>query len=482
MADAEATTGGSDRATERMPRLSFRARLTLTLLFASILPLLAFATIVLAFQTIFGRGLETTLIQLILFALAVLLAFAILASFALATELTAPLRAMVAAVDRVSRGDRSSRMKVVGDDELARLADSHNHLAADLERRNLELGRILASIDEVSPRDDVEALVERTGGNAMAAFGLIDAIVVMGNPANVGPEEVVPGVSRPLRAVLRAGGADIGVLIGRLPATRRWERADQDLLELFAGAMAAAIRNAQLFATVEAQNRQLLELDAAKDDFLRGVSHNLQTPLTSIRAYAEQLGGSQPDRRLGIISEQSERLSRMVRQLLTVTRLESGALRPRSEVVSLGTRLRKAWEALGAESVGFTVNDETGGWLVVADPDQLDQVLWALLDNSVKYGAGAPVEAFIRADAATSRVRLTIVDGGPGVSDGDRERLFTRFVRGTASDPDGGSGLGLYVSRELCRAMGGELQLELAGGGKGAAFTVTLPGEPGHDE
>ncbi|MGZ9160115.1 MAG: HAMP domain-containing protein, partial [Candidatus Limnocylindrales bacterium] len=120
MADAEATTGGSDRATERMPRLSFRARLTLTLLFASILPLLAFATIVLAFQTIFGRGLETTLIQLILFALAVLLAFAILASFALATELTAPLRAMVAAVDRVSRGDRSSRMKVVGDDELAR--------------------------------------------------------------------------------------------------------------------------------------------------------------------------------------------------------------------------------------------------------------------------------------------------------------------------------------------------------------------------
>ena len=79
------------------------------------------------------------------------------------------------------------------------------------------------------------------------------------------------------------------MLIGRLPATRRWEPADQDLLELFANAMGAAIRNAQLFATVESQNRQLLELDEAKDDFLRGVSHNLQTPLTSIRAYAEQL-------------------------------------------------------------------------------------------------------------------------------------------------------------------------------------------------
>ena len=84
------------------------------------------------------------------------------------------------------------------------------------------------------------------------------------------------------------------MLIGRLPATRRWERADQDLLELFASEMAAAIRNAQLFATVEGQNQQLLELDAAKDDFLRGVSHNLQTPLTSIRAYAEQLGRGPP--------------------------------------------------------------------------------------------------------------------------------------------------------------------------------------------
>ncbi len=86
---------------------------------------------------------------------------------------------------------------------------------------------------------------------------------------------------------------------------------------------------------VDAQNEQLLELDAAKDDFLRGVSHNLQTPLTSIRAFAEQLGEERSDRRLSIITEQSDRLSRMVRQLLTVTRLESGALRPHAEVLGL---------------------------------------------------------------------------------------------------------------------------------------------------
>ena len=462
----------------RAPRLSFRSRLTLALLFAAIVPLAVFGAVVLTFEAILGRqGADATFAQILLFALAILLAFAIVAAFALATELLAPLRSVVAAVDRVSKGDLSGPIQVAGDDELARLADSHNHLAADLERRNRELGRILEAIDEVSLRDDVEALVARTGGDATSAFALIDATVVMGDPLSVDEEEVVPGVSRPLRAVMRAGGEDLGVLIGRLPATRRWEPADQDLLELFASEMASAIRNAQLFARVEAQNRQLLELDAAKDDFLRGVSHNLQTPLTSIRAYAEQLDVASPDRRLGIIAEQSERLSRMVRQLLTVTRLESGALKPRSEVLSLTTRVRKAWEALGVDEVTFDLDDQAGGWLTVADPDQLDQVLWALLDNAVKYGAGTPVRAAIDVDEPAATIRLTISDDGPGVAEEDRSRLFTRFERGSGSTTDGGSGLGLYVSRELCRAMGGDLVLEPSEAGRGAVFTIVLPGE-----
>ena len=281
---------------------------------------------------------------------------------------------------------------------------------------------------------------------------------------------------------MRAGGTDIGVLIGRLPATRRWEPADQDLLELFANAMAAAIRNAQLFATVETQNRQLLELDAAKDDFLRGVSHNLQTPLTSIRAYAEQLSEAQPDRRLGIIAEQSERLSRMVRQLLTVTRLESGALKPRTEVVSLSTRARKAWEALGVDDVPFALEDGAEGWLAVADADQLDQVLWALLDNAVKYGAGSPVRATIAVDEADRRVRLTIADRGPG---------HRRRPIGSGCSRD--SRAGRRRDRTVGAASASTCRASCAGRwaaswcssppprARGAAFTIVLPGEPGDE-
>ena len=463
-------------------RLGIRARLTLALVLAALVPLLVLAVIVVLLERAFG-GLASDGPggPLLLFGLVSIVVLAILTAFALAGALLAPIRSVASSVDRVSAGDLSTPMPVIGDDELARLAESHNRLAADLQRRNQELGRILAAIDEVSPRDGVDVLVDRTASDATSAFQLIDATVVLGDPASVEAEEVVPGVSRPLRAVLRAGGVDLGVLIGRLPATRRWERADQDLLELFASEMAAAIRNAQLFATIESQNQQLLELDAAKDDFLRGVSHNLQTPLTSIRAYAEQLQEAAPDRRLEIIAEQSERLSRMVRQLLTVTRLESGALKPRSEVVALGPRVRRAWEALGVPDVPFRLDDDAAGWLAIADADQLDQVLWALLDNAVKYGAASPIATTVAADGAARQVRLTIEDGGPGVAEGDQERLFARFARGGEAAPDGGSGLGLYVSRELCRAMKGDLVLEPSTPGRGAAFTVVLPGEPGEE-
>ncbi len=80
------------------------------------------------------------------------------------------------------------------------------------------------------------------------------------------------------------------------------------------------------------------------------------------------------------------------------------------------------------------------------------------------------------------QVRLTIADGGPGVAEDDRDRLFARFARGGEAAPDGGSGLGLYVSRELCRAMDGDLVLEpRRSRAAGAAFTVVLPGEAGEE-
>ena len=458
--------------------MSFQARLTAGLVVGSVLPLAFFGIVLVTTEILRTGSLDSTLVRVVLFVLAAAIIVTVLFAYFLAGNLTAPLRAVSKAVERASAGDLSVRVEVAGEDELARLVESHNRLASDLERRNAELGRILLAIGETSPRDGLDRLVAHATRSARDAFGMIDARIVLGDPTMVPVEEDIPGEARPIRAVLALPDERLGVLVGRLPATRRWDAADQDLLELYASEVAVAIRNLELFDQVERQRRRLVELDAAKDEFLRGISHNLQTPLTSIRAYAEQLGAERADHRLAIIVEQADRLHRIVRQLVSVSRLEAGTLRPATEVLALAPRLRRAWDALGAAAVPFELEDDAAGWLAIADPDQLDQVLWALLDNAARYAGGAAIRASVTARPAESRLAVTIADSGPGVKAEDRDRIFERYERGAAGAGAEGTGLGLYVSRQLCRAMGGDLVLEPAAPDSGAAFTVLLPAEP----
>jgi signal transduction histidine kinase/HAMP domain-containing protein len=480
--DLPASTGGRPEPQRIGPSMSFRARLTLGLVVGSLLPLTVFGVVLLATEEVRTGALDTTLIQVVLFVLAAAIIVAVSFAYVLTNNLTAPLKAVSKAVERASAGDLSVRVEVAGEDELARLVESHNRLAGALEQRNAELRRILLAIGETSPRDGLERLVAHATRSARAAFGMIDARIELGDPTMIPVEEDIPGEARPVRAVLALPDERVGVLVGHLPATRGWDAADQDLLELFASEVAVAIRNLELFDQVERQRQQLVELDQAKDEFLRGISHNLQTPLTSIRAYAEQMGSEQPDQRLAIIVEQSDRLYRIVRQLVATSRLESGSLRPATEVVAVAPRVRRAWDALGASGGSFELEDEAAGWLAIADPDQLDQVLWALLDNAVRYGGGSPIRARVAPRPDDDRLAITIADEGPGVRPEDRDRIFARYERGAAGVRAEGTGLGLYVSRSLCQAMGGDLVLEPPGAAGGAAFTILLPAEPAATE
>ena len=469
---------------ESLFELPFRILLTAALIVSAVLPLAVFGAILLTARLDTDDKVVVPLLIALIVAAAL---FGLLVAAVAVASLTKPLRRITAAVERVAAGESSPPIRITGDDELARLAESHNRIAAEAQRRNRELGALLRAIAEYSPGQGVAALAARAASDACAIFGLIEAQLRLVDPATVASAELIPGDPRPVRAEIRAGGETIGLLTGNLPATRSWERADQDLLDLFASEVGVALRNAELFGQIEKQNARLLELDETKDEFLRGVSHNLQTPLTSIRAYVDQLRESSSeaaqDRRLQIVAEQADRLTRLVRQLLTVTRLEAGMLRPEVEVIALGPRVRRAWEALNAATVDFELRDGGRGWLAVADPDQLDQVLWALLDNAVKYGGReGNVEVEVTADDATNRIHLTITDHGPGISVTDRKRVFTRFTRGAAQMSGDGTGLGLYVSRQLLRKMGGELTLEPAGQGLGATFRITLPGEPPGDD
>ncbi len=454
--------------------LSFQTRLNLTLLAAAIIPLAIFGVLLIVSGALVPEIGE----RLLLFMLATAGAMGVIGGSVVGLNLVAPLREISTAVSHVSAGDMSQPIPVVGGDVLAQLAESHNRLASDAERRNRQLGLILAAVESAEPRDGVAAMAERAARDAAQAFGFITAELRFVDPDSIEPEERIPGVSVPIRAELRAGDERLGLLLASLPATRTWERADQTLLDLYASEIGVAIRNAELFNQVGDQNKQLRQLSEVKDDFLRGVSHNLQTPLTSIRSNADALAATNDDPRLTIISDQADRLTRMVQQLLLVGRLESQPPRPTADVLAIGPRVQRAWDALAVTDRLLRLQDGAPDWLAVADGDQLDQVLWALLDNAVKYGQGT-VTVEIGAEPNDRILWMTVSDDGRGFEEGDRAWVFGRFERGTASRTSGnGSGLGLYVSRALMRGMGGDLVLDDVVAGRGATFRLTLPGEP----
>lgn len=453
-----------------MRRLPFALRLLLAIGAAALLPLALLVVLLVILEpglggSRFGAALLATV--------AVAVVATVLAVPPVARWLVGPLHQVTQTLDRLHAGDLSARLPVEADDELGRLATSHNRLADTLAGRNASLALVSQAVASFSPHDGITPLVRAAEEAAVSAFGFTRALVFLGpDEAYLPPEtERVPGEAYEVRTALEVGQDHVGILVATQVPTRDWGAADADLFRIFGLQLAAAVRNAELFATAA-------ELAELKNEFLRGVSHNLQTPLTSIRAFAGQLADESDDRRLGIIVEQSDRLGRLVSQLLTVSRLEAGTLRPQIDVFALAPLIQRAYESLGHGERPLSVRDDARGWLAAADRDWVEQVVWALLDNAIRYGEG-PVEVHIvQADGELS---TTVRDQGPGIQPKDRERVFERFAR---LDPQAseGTGLGLPVARGLIETMGGRLWLadpdEASPGHPGAAFVFTLPAEP----
>lgn len=264
--------------------------------------------------------------------------------------------------------------------------------------------------------------------------------------------------------------------------------ADLNLFRLLGQHAATAIEHSLLYTRLRVQSSELNRLAAVQSDFLRGITHDLQTPLTSIRALASELQGSgvvDATARIDLetIAHQADRLRRMVGQLLVVSRLEVGALTPRQEVFRPAPLVRRTWDALRDTEHGFALEEAGPPHLVVADPDRLEQVLWALMDNAVKYSpAGSQVTLRIEARDVQGGNGLvsdiSVGDAGPGMDEMTSERAFEQFFRADEARrlvPDG-SGIGLYAARGLLEAMGGQIRVQSAPG-HGTAMVLTLPAE-----
>ncbi len=248
-----------------------------------------------------------------------------------------------------------------------------------------------------------------------------------------------------------------------------------------------------LNAALETANQELKELDRLKSQFLATVSHEFRTPLTSIKAFSEiLLDETAPDtespqirRFLGIINAESDRLGRLIKNLLNMSRLESGRMVWRMSVVRLSDVVAAAVDSLipafqekGIEAIR---GDDCPGVRVRVDRDRIQEVLTNILENAVKFseqGGRIWIACAMEPQAAGAapRVRVSIRDEGCGVPPGHLEKIFDRFSQVDASDtrPRGGTGLGLAISKEIVDHHGGRLWAESVPG-RGATFHFTLP-------
>jgi K+-sensing histidine kinase KdpD len=212
--------------------------------------------------------------------------------------------------------------------------------------------------------------------------------------------------------------------------------------------------------------------DELKTSLLRSVSHDLRTPLTSIIAAGVALdspSASAEERHelSEAVVEQGQRLSRLVENLLDISRLESGSSEASREEIDLGEVLEAARDSLGAaETVSLAIDPELP--TLSADAAQLERAFANLLDNALVHGGGQPVQ--VRSRQVGSNLIVRVIDRGPGIPEPERAHIFEPFVRAEGSQ---GSGLGLAISRGFIEANGGEVEVESLPG-QGSSFVVTF--------
>jgi two-component system sensor histidine kinase KdpD len=292
----------------------------------------------------------------------------------------------------------------------------------------------------------------------------------------------LPG-ARALYLPLIASRGALGVL-GIEPSHARAFAAPEPLhlLEALADQTALALERAKLVD--EARQAQVqVETERLRSTLLSSVSHDLRTPLAAITGAASSLvaGGERLDaatrRELGqSIQDQSERLSRLVHNLLEMTRLEAGQVTLNREWHSLEELVGAALGHFDARRVVIRLPGDLP--LIPLDGMLVEQLFVNLLDNAFKYTpAGTPIE--IVATAGDGVVTVEVADRGPGFAPGDTERVFEKFYRGREGDGGSGVGLGLPICRAIVGAHGGWIRAEnRPGGGAVIRFTLPVPGPP----
>lgn len=398
-------------------------------------------------------------------ATAVALAVVILLSRAV----TGPIGALTRSAERVAGGD-AARFEAGGPDETRRLADAlrtmSDRITGERHDAETERDRLAVLIDELGDAiviANADGRIERANRAATDLFG-------------------APLAGRRLTDVVRDHEVIDAIAAARSDAdtVAHVERTEPPRFER---AVARRLADGELLLVVQ-DLTNLRRLQTMRRDFVANVSHELRTPLAALKAMAETLAAGAIDepgaardfvrRMIGEI----DRLTELVEQLLLISRLESGqpVIAPAS--VSPADLVEEARDRLGAlvqrAGLRLLVGPADGLPTVAADRERVSQVFANLVHNATKHTRpGGEIRISAARDGAA--VAFAVRDTGDGIPQYELDRIFERFYKSDRSRADGGSGLGLSISKHIVEAHGGTIRAASAGPGGGTTFTFTLP-------
>ena len=401
-----------------------------------------------------------------------------------ARRVSRPLEEMTLGAMRFAAGDFSKKIVVSGSTEVVSLAQAMNRMVAELdnrlneaENRRSELETVVSSMLEGVIAVDLEAKVLYMNG---AAARQLDVSRFEAQGGNI--LEVVRNIDL-LRFIQKTLGLNEPVE-GTVVLNRG--REDERILQM-RGAQLFAADKARIGALIVCNDvTRLLHLENLRRDFVANVSHELKTPITSIKGYVETLipevADNQPHFRefLGIILKQANRLQAIVEDLLTLSRIEQESHREEIPLAAGAIKmvLAEAIESCATRTFGKMIEislscpDELTARI---NPPLLEQAVNNLLDNAIKYSRPESTVR-VEAEATKEAVVIRISDSGPGIPEQHLPRLFERFyvIDKARSRKMGGTGLGLAIVKHIVQSHNGQVTVT-SEMGRGSIFTIRLP-------
>ncbi|MCB0211287.1 MAG: HAMP domain-containing histidine kinase, partial [Anaerolineae bacterium] len=237
---------------------------------------------------------------------------------------------------------------------------------------------------------------------------------------------------------------------------------------------------------LRAANEQLKQVDRLKDDFISTVTHELRTPLTSIRAFSEilydnpDLDSAQRSKFMNIILKENERLTRLINNVLDLSKIESGKMEWHLSPIDLKEVIEESVatveQLIKEENITLDLELSEPTSPTVSDRDRITQVLLNLLSNAIKFCDREKGKITVRLGEVDEQLSVSVLDNGPGIKLEDQEIIFDKFrqVGDTLTDKPQGTGLGLPICRQIITHFGGDLWVE-SRPGNGAKFIFTLP-------